>query len=85
MTSENRRDSSSSESRSRSSSTVNTNSGRIRCYKCKEYDYFARECHNAFTDEDSEHGNLDQEALQMLTQENLISANVNVQVDCLNM
>ena len=35
-----------SESRSRSSSHVSTNGDRSRCYRCNEYDHFARECPN---------------------------------------
>ena len=33
-------------SRSRSSSHVSTNRDRSRCYRCNEYDHFARECPN---------------------------------------
>ena len=35
-----------SESRSRSSSHVSINRDRSRCYRCNEYDHFARECPN---------------------------------------
>ena len=35
-----------SESRSRSSSHISTNRDRSRCYRCNEYDHFARECPN---------------------------------------
>ena len=35
-----------SEFRSRSSSHVSTNRDRSRCYRCNEYDHFARECPN---------------------------------------
>ena len=38
-----------SESRSRSSSHESTNRDRIRCYRCNEYDHFARECSNDAT------------------------------------
>ena len=41
------RDRSSGNSRSRSGSTANTNRDRIRCYKCREYDHFARDCPNS--------------------------------------
>ena len=60
MESEDRRngDRSRTESRSRSSSGVSTNRDMIRCYKCREYDHFARECPNTITDEDSDHGDL---------------------------
>ena len=37
------------------------------------------------TDEESEHDDLDQATLQMLTQENLISSNKHAQVEYLNM
>ena len=33
-----------SSSRSRSGSRTSTNSDRIICYKCREYDYFAKDC-----------------------------------------
>ena len=33
-----------SNSRSRSGSRVSTNRDRIRCYYCREYDHFARDC-----------------------------------------
>ena len=34
----------SSSSRSRSGSRASTNRGRIRCYKCREYDHFTKDC-----------------------------------------
>ena len=40
----NNRDRSSSNSRSRSGSRASTNRDRIRCYNCREYDHFARDC-----------------------------------------
>ena len=40
--------------RSRSSSHVSTNRDRSRCYRCNEYDHFARECPNAMSDEGSD-------------------------------
>ena len=40
----NNRDRSSSNSRSRSGSGASTNRDRIRCYNCREYDHFARDC-----------------------------------------
>ena len=43
-----------SESRSRSSSHVSTNRDRPRCYRCNEYDHFARECPNEVTDGSSD-------------------------------
>ena len=39
-----RRNDRSSGSRSRSGSTVSTNRDRIRCYKCREYDHFTKDC-----------------------------------------
>ena len=39
-----RNDRSVSNSRSRSSSRAGTNRDRIRCFECREYDHFAREC-----------------------------------------
>ena len=33
-----------SNSRSRSGSRASTNRDRIRCYKCREYDYFTKDC-----------------------------------------
>ena len=33
-----------SNSRSRSGSRVSTNRERIRCYNCREYDHFVRDC-----------------------------------------
>ena len=43
----NSRDRSSSNSRSRSGSRASTNRDRIRCYACREYDLFARDCTNS--------------------------------------
>ena len=43
----NSRDRSSSNSRSRSGSRASTNRDRIRCYTCREYDHFARDCPNS--------------------------------------
>ena len=48
------RDRSSSNSRLRSGSRDNTNRGRIRCYKCREYDHFARDCPNSREERDLE-------------------------------
>ena len=59
-----------STTRSRSSSCVNTNRDRLRCYRCSEYDHFARECPNALTNEESgsESEELDDSTWQMLSQ-----------------
>ena len=40
----NNRTRSTSNSRSRSGSRASTNRDRIRCYKCREYDHFVRDC-----------------------------------------
>ena len=37
------------------------------CYRCSEYDHFARECPNALTDDSSDE--LEGATLQMLTQD----------------
>ena len=42
-----RRDRSSSNDRSRSGSRASTNKDRIRCYACREYDHFVRDCPNS--------------------------------------
>ena len=39
-------------SRSRSSSQVSTNRHRLRCYRCNEYDHFAKECPNTMLEEE---------------------------------
>ena len=43
----NSRDRRSSNSRSRSGSRASTNRDRIRCYACREYDHFVRNCTNS--------------------------------------
>ena len=48
------RDRSSSNSRSRSGSRASTNRDRIRCYKCREYDHFVRDCPNSREERDLE-------------------------------
>ena len=53
--------------RSRSSSCISTNRDRLRCYRCSEYDHFARECPNTLIDESSDE--LEGATLQMLTQD----------------
>ena len=42
-------------SRSRSGSRTNTNRDRIRCYECREYDHFARDCPNSREERDLEY------------------------------
>ena len=48
------RDRSSSNDRSRSGSRASTNRDRIRCYVCREYDYFVRDCPNSREERDLE-------------------------------
>ena len=48
------RDKSSSNSRSRSGSRASTNGDRIRCYNCREYDHFVRNCPNSREERDLE-------------------------------
>ena len=43
-----------SSSRSRSGSKANTNRDRIRCYKYREYDYFAKDCPPSQIEKESE-------------------------------
>ena len=47
-------DRSSSNDRSRSGSRASTNRDRIRCYVCREYDHFARDCPNSREERDLE-------------------------------
>ena len=49
-----RRDRSSSNDRARSGSRASTNRDRIRCYVCREYDHFARNCPNSREERDLE-------------------------------
>ena len=49
-----RRDRSSSNDRSRSGSRASTNRDRIRCYACREYDHFMRDCPNSREERDLE-------------------------------
>ena len=67
----NSRDRSSSNYRSRSGSRASTNRDRIRCYACREYDYFARDCPNS-----REERNLEQlqHMLNMEEQENRVES-----------
>ena len=48
------RDRRSSNSRSRSGSRANTKRDRIRCYKCREYDHFTKDCPNSREERDLE-------------------------------
>ena len=56
--------------RSRSNSRVTTNRDRIRCFRCREYDYFANECPNVGTD-DSDGYKSDRAALQLMKQKQM--------------
>ena len=49
-----RGDGSSSNDRSRSGSRASTNRDRIRCYVCREYDHFVRDCPNSREERDLE-------------------------------
>ena len=49
-----RRDRSSSNDRSRSGSRASTNRDRIRCYACRVYDHFARDCPKSREERDLE-------------------------------
>ena len=84
--SDEREDRSRPESRSRSNSRVSTNRDRIRCYRCREYDHFVVECPNVPTDEELDHSNMEQVALQMLTQENIpLNSEGQAHIECLNL
>ena len=50
----NNRDRSLSNSRLRSGSRASTNRDRIRCYNCREYDHFARDCPTSREERDLE-------------------------------
>ena len=50
----NGRDRSSSSDRSRSGFRASTNRDRIRCFACREYDHFARDCPNSTEERDLE-------------------------------
>ena len=49
-----RNDRSASSGRSRSGSRVSTKIDRIRCFKCREYDHFARECPTRWENRETE-------------------------------
>ena len=49
-----RRDRSSGSDRSRSGSRTSMNRDRIRCYACREYDHFVRDCSNSREERDLE-------------------------------
>ena len=74
-----------SESRSRSNSRVSTNRDKIRFYRCREYDHLGMECPSTVTDEELDHSDSEQAALQMLIQDNPINSEGQAQVECLNL
>ena len=75
-------DRSRSDSRSSSSSRVITNRDRIRCYRCREYNHFARECPIAMMEEEEpDHSDTERATLQILT---LDSPDEQNQIECLN-
>ena len=85
---EDRRDSdrlmsrSESRSRFRSSSRISTNRDRIRCSKCREYDYFDSECPSSVTDEDLDHDDSRHLTLQMLTHDSPGGSGSCESIDC---
>ena len=63
---------------------VSTNRDRLRCYRCSEYDHFARECPSAVTGESSDQEDSDSATLQMLTQDEILALNY-AEMEDLNM
>ena len=60
-----------SSSRSRSNLRASTNMDRVRCLKCREYDYFANECPNLVPeDSDRESDGARLASLQILADSN---------------
>ena len=47
---------------------VSTNHDHVRCYRCREYDYFASECPNTPTDEEPDYDDADPASLQIMRQ-----------------
>ena len=83
-----------SSSRSRSGSRASTNRNRIRCFKCREYDQFAKDCLNISDTEKEEQIqqmlNLEEDktsikVLEAETYEDLIRANLEETIDHLNL
>ena len=66
-----RNDRSNTTSRSRSGARVTTNRDRIRCYKCREYDHFVKNCPATIeergTDQIQQMFNLDEEKTSLKT------------------
>ena len=69
--------------RSRLSSRVSNNSDRVRCYRCREYDYFSSDA-LTLTDEDSDRDDLSHSTLQRLTQDSLVDSDMHECIECLN-
>ena len=61
---------------------MSTNRDRLRCFRCSEYDHFARECPNMMTEDDSDQEDLDSAILQMLSQDDSLNC---TEVEGLNM
>ena len=61
--------------RNRSTSRVTMNRDRMRCYECREYDHFAKECPNLVTD-DPDGYESDRGALQLIIAEAEIHENL---------
>ena len=76
-----RRDRSSSNDRSRSGSRASTNCDRIRCYTCREYDHFARDCPNSREERDLEQL---QQMLNMEEQDHRSPSIHSSDVDCMS-
>ena len=57
------------ESSSRSNSRVSTNRDRMRCYRFREYDYFASECPNTLTNKETDYEDADPTSLQLISQD----------------
>ena len=83
--SENRGDRKRSETRPRSNSRIDTNRDRIRSYRYREYDHFARKCPNTVTDEELGQNDSEQKGLQLLMQDNPINSDGGTEVECLNL
>ena len=88
-----RRNDTSSSSRSRSGLRASTNKDRVRCFKCREYDHFAKKFPNSQTEREPEQiqemNNLDEDytALKVLvagTYDSHIRTNLDDPIEHLN-
>ena len=74
--------------RNRSNSRVTKHRDRVRCYKCREYDHFAKEGPNTVAN-DSDGYKSDKAALQLITAEpemhNFDATRLNEEQDYLNL